>query len=295
MLLFTAEGLILSKVRTEYRQPGGIPLALYHGYLRWLATQDTHQQDRLIKTHGTCAVADGILTAQPALYARRAPGNTCLAALQSGRMGTIDQPINSSKGCGGVMRVAPVGLAVQDAEKAFRVGCESAAITHGHPTGYLAAGFLAALIARILAGDSLRQAVDASMGILETWPGHAECLRMVAQAVDLAERAEPSVATVEQIGAGWVAEEALAIGVYSALAGDEAFEKGVLLAVNHSGDSDSTGAITGNIMGALHGIGSVPQRWTAELELRDVIVEMANDLFDQVVKKMIVARMSRLT
>jgi len=277
--------LILSRVRKEYSENDQVTSAIYHAYLRWLYTQETTRQDQLVKTHGTCAVVDGILTGYRELFSRRAPGNTCLGSLRSGKMGTLAQPLNNSKGCGGVMRVAPVGLAIQDAEQAFRVGCESAAITHGHPTGYLAAGFLAALIAGILAGDSLRQAVDASMGILQTWPGHAECLKIVAKAVDLVERAEPSAETVEQIGAGWVAEEALAIGVYSALAGDKTFEKGVLLAVNHSGDSDSTGAITGNIMGALHGIGIVPQRWLGQLELRDVIDELAGDLYDRFAKE----------
>ena len=54
---------------------------------------------------------------------------------------------NDSKGCGGVMRVAPVGLYEQNPERAFDLACEIAAITHGHPTGCLAAGCLAAIIA----------------------------------------------------------------------------------------------------------------------------------------------------
>ena len=49
--------------------------------------------------------------------------------------------------------------------------------------------------------------------------------------------------------------------------------------VAHGGDSDSTGSITGNLLGAMHGIGALPERWLAQLELRDVIERVARDLF----------------
>jgi hypothetical protein len=49
-------------------------------------------------------------------------------------------------------------------------------------------------------------------------------------------------------------------------------------AVNITGDSDSTGAITGNILGAALGIEQIPARWLDTLELREVITEIADDL-----------------
>jgi len=63
-------------------------------------------------------------------------------------------------------------------------------------------------------------------------------------------------------------------------AGDD-FRKGVLLSVNHSGDSDSTGSITGNILGALYGLDIIPENWLIDLELNDLIGEITGDLFDQ--------------
>jgi hypothetical protein len=51
-----------------------------------------------------------------------------------------------------------------------------------------------------------------------------------------------------------------------------------MLAVNLTGDSDSTGAIAGNLLGALHGIDAIPRRWLEPLELRGAIEEMADDL-----------------
>ena len=40
----------------------------------------------------------------------RAPGNTCLSAVRAGVTGTVMHAINPSKGCGAVMRTAPIGL-----------------------------------------------------------------------------------------------------------------------------------------------------------------------------------------
>ena len=53
-----------------------------------------------------------LLLKVPELYARRASGNTCMSSIEAGRRGSIGTPLNSSKGCGGVMRVAPVGLSL---------------------------------------------------------------------------------------------------------------------------------------------------------------------------------------
>ncbi|WP_307801083.1 ADP-ribosylglycohydrolase family protein [Microbispora triticiradicis] len=62
---------------------------------------------------------------------------------------------------------------------------------------------------------------------------------------------------VESLGAGWVAEEALAIAVYCALAQPDPREA-LLLAVDHSGDSDSTGVVCGNILGPGTACGRCP-------------------------------------
>lgn len=74
------------------------------------------------------------------------------------------------------------------------------------------------------------------------------------------------------------AEEALGIAVYCALAAAGDFKRGVVLAVNHGGDSDSTGAITGNILGALLDVDAIPGRWLEQLEMREVIEQLADEL-----------------
>jgi ADP-ribosylglycohydrolase len=194
-------------------------------------------------------------------------------------MGTIEEPINDSKGCGGVMRAAPAGLIAHDVEEAFRLGCEIAALTHGHPSGYIASGFLAAVIHVVKDGGWLDDAVATSINLLKTYPRQEECLEAVERAVDLAQNSHSVPETIEKMGGGWIVEEALAISLYCAVVCKDDFKKGVLLAVNHSGDSDSTGAITGNILGCLLGASAIPFSWLDELELKDVIQEMGVDLF----------------
>ena len=281
MTLFTAEGLILSKVRQEYQGDDGVISAGYHALLRWLYTQETNLQDNLIQNHGTCSIIDGVLTGYQELFSLRAPGNSCLSSLKSGKMGTIGDPISNSKGCGGLMRMAPVGLAYDDPEKAFHFGCKLAALTHGHPTGYLAAGTFAALISLIISGYPLTDAIEDSTLILKTDKNHEETLRAIGNAVDISGKQTPEPEMIEEIGAGWIAEEALAISLYCSLVAEDDFKKGVLLSINHSGDSDSTGSIAGNILGALYGFDILPENWLSELELKELIEETVGDLFDQ--------------
>jgi ADP-ribosylglycohydrolase len=267
MTLFTAEALIRGLHRFEDRGLASHSAVARGAYLRWLATQG----DR-VKPPGD----PGWLVGVRELHARRAPGTTCLSALRAGGRGEPGKPANDSKGCGGVMRVAPVGLARFD--DPFRVGSELAAITHGHPTGHLAAGYFAQLVANLVGGAGLLGAAHAALDRLAAEPGHEETLRAVETALELSEKVEASPEVLEGLGGGWTAEEALAIGLYCALeAGD--FEHGVLLAVNHGGDSDSTGSIAGNLLGLIAGERGIPRRWLDALELRDVIATLADDLW----------------
>lgn len=58
------------------------------------------------------------------------------------------------------------------------------------------------------------------------------------------------------------------------------FEKAMLASVNHSGDSDSISAVTGNILGAYLGMSAVLEKFLNNLELKETILEIADDLFN---------------
>ncbi|MFZ4794444.1 MAG: ADP-ribosylglycohydrolase family protein [Blastocatellia bacterium] len=278
MTLFTAEGLLRAATRRRLTGDGEEIKLIYQSYLRWLHTQDHRSKSPYFEP----AQFDGWLITVKDLYSARAAGLTCLSALSWNEMGRIDKPLNNSKGCGGVMRVAPVGLVAKTAAEAFQLGCESAAITHSHPSGYFSSGCFAAIIFDLLHGSSLEAAIEAALHQLETPAnfGHEECSRAIHKALSLWRDPTivPSPEVLAWMGGGWVGEEALAISLYCALVAGDDFTRGLLLAVNHSGDSDSTGSITGNILGLTLGRQALPERWLAELELRDVIETVAIDL-----------------
>jgi ADP-ribosylglycohydrolase len=276
MTLFTVEALITAHAREREKGIGGAwSLLLRHAYERWLETQS--------KPAPGDNATDGLI-AEPWLYARRAPGNACLSGVAQmyapdpwleldGKPGPVNP---DSKGCGTVMRSAPFGL-VNRADAAFAMAARGAQITHGHPTGYYAAGALAAIVAHLVDGESLEGAVLRALRLLERHPAHEETSAALRGALDLAAEGSPTAEKIESLGAGWVAEEALAIGVYSALVASDV-KAALLLAVNHSGDSDSTGSICGNLLGARYGDHGLPHSWVQQVEGRATIAALADDL-----------------
>lgn len=271
MTLFTAEGLLRAA-------PGDDPVpALHRAYLRWLHTQQPESDFSV----------DGWLVSLPFLHAVRAPGNACMTGLRRQAHSYLAPsplgapgPVNpDSKGCGTVMRSAPFGLVGAGPDQAFATAVRAAQLTHGHPTGYFAAGAFAALIDRVLNGTPLPDALQDTITQLSAYPTAAETTAALTRAMQQSEH-PPAPEQVEKVGAGWIAEECLAIAVYCALiaarTGD--IRTALLLSVNHSGDSDSTGATTGNLLGTLHGLSALPMDWAGAVEGRDVLVQVADDL-----------------
>jgi ADP-ribosylglycohydrolase len=196
----------------------------------------------------------------------------------TGTFGTLDNRINDSKGCGGVMRAAPAGFFSGDIGHAFTTGAATAAITHGHPSGYWSAGALSAMVHGLLAGADLGAAIEAVRALLADAEGGGETAQALGAAVDLSRRGVPSPDDLEGLGGGWVGEEALAIAVAAALAADDiGVEAALELAVTHGGDSDSTGSVCGNLLGAQHGTKALPSAWIASVEGYDTIRRLAAD------------------
>jgi ADP-ribosylglycohydrolase len=267
MTLFTAEGLIRAMVRQTHKGTVDPPGVVAYAYQRWLHTQG-EKCDKYAMEKGS----RGWLVGVKGLRHRRAPGNTCLSALRAWNQ---DEAQNDSKGCGTVMRSAPFGFFEASGEMAFK----SAAITHGHPEAKSSAAIFAEIIRFLVRGYDLNKAVnDASAWDMDS----SLTSRLVVRSMQLAESDVAPEVAIKELGQGWVAEEALAIATYCTLKANGNFEIAVRLAVNHDGDSDSTGAIAGNIMGAAYGVQVIPERWLAAIELRDVIEQIATDMITEV-------------
>ena len=285
MTLFTAEGLTRAARAGASEQD--VPTFVWAAYRRWVATQG----ERI----GTDERAGGGLIDVPEMHHRRAPGLTCLAALGNADMPPGGVARNDSKGCGGVMRAAPAALAGHAAlglaGHPFETGSAVAALTHGHPTGYVAAGAFAHLVRLLLDGAPLASAAEDTLAFVRPRDPNGETTAALGGVLTLVSEGAPFVPETfarlggaswpSERGGAWVAEEALAGGLWAALSADGASDgirAALRLAATHSGDSDSTGSIAGNLLGAAHGETALPQDWVDGLDLVDVARATADTL-----------------
>ena len=299
MTLFTANGLLAGETRAKMKGIAAPPRNYVEkAYQDWLLTQEmtfeSYQKAEYLSTQKTSWLLD-----IPELFARRAPGNTCLAALRNLRrkkqeiQDYIHSPQNDSKGCGGVMRVAPAGLfQASSIEKLDYEGAQMAAITHGHSLGYMTGAVLTHIINRIVfpaPGDeeshekrSLKEIILEARDVTrELFKGDVYLKKLtdaIEKAIKLSENQEEDLKNIHELGEGWVAEETLAISLYCSLRYQNDFSAGIIAAVNHKGDSDSTGAVTGNILGAWLGYEQIEDKWKKDLELLEIILEIAGDI-----------------
>ena len=194
------------------------------------------------------------------------------------------------------MRVAPVALfglgegRFSDIEQMDRIAADAAEMTHQHPLGYIPAALMTHVVYRLATDDAptcdalvayVEEGLDTLDRLFSQHANSMEYMRMlVKKAFEMASSDLPAPEAVEIIGGGWVGEEALAIALYCAVKHFDDFERAMVAAVNHSGDSDSTGAITGNILGAAIGYDALPEFYKKDLELLDVILAVADDLWE---------------
>ena len=286
MTLFTADSLLIRTTRGMLRGIAASPASYcMHCYRAWLITQNENY-DCWVKGVKDVTQEYPWLIRVPGLHKRRAPGNTVLSVLNSKCEGSLNEPINDSKGCGGVMRVAPIGLYYEnmDIDTVAMYGAENAALTHGHDLGYIPAAALVYIINRIIYEENMKLEVIVDECILKMKtlfskkPHIGEFSSILKKAVKLSNACKNDIDAITEIGEGWVAEETLAIAIYCSLKYENSFEKAIIASVNHSGDSDSTGSVTGNIMGAIHGYKDIPEKFLDNLELRELVLEVADDL-----------------
>ena len=292
MTLFAAEAIIkwLSAQANGGADDSLRSYAL-QSHLDWLDTQQStfERTGKQFFPHG--------LMAERRMFACRAPGITCLSALHKRRNqkqtadSFIADKINNSKGCGGVMRVAPVGmLKYGEIRQIDNEGAEFAAITHSHSLGYMPAALLTHIIHSILysdAGNTLQDivedALDAVAGLFRDDAHIGELVEIIRLAIELSDNDARDLDNIHRLGEGWVAEEALAIAIYCCLRYSYDFSQCIITAVNHKGDSDSTGAIAGNIIGAYLGYDEIEEKWKEDLELSDVILGVADHLYSELI------------
>lgn len=291
------EFLKLDEIRKHYGANGILRLAPAFHHPAGVITDDTQMSiatARGLVASGSAAenqiILQSVWTAYKAWFDTqsvpsqcRGAGVTCSFALMSDTVGSRRDPTNKSAGCGGIMRVHPVGIALRnDPVRAFWLGIDSAALTHGDPDAYVPAGAFAALIACLVSGHDFPSAVGEMCRLVlglseEERRGTLQAVRVAFEATVSGDHGKVIDEKVGRCGAhpgGWLGHDALAIALYAARVAPGDPLQAVRIAVNHSGDSDSTGAITGAIVGAIHG----PEAFEKALRDQGVKLERKSEL-----------------
>ncbi|MDX3658966.1 ADP-ribosylglycohydrolase family protein [Streptomyces sp. ID05-26A] len=233
----------------------------------------------------------------------RAPGMTCLRACGGLAEGApwVEATIKGSKGCGANMRVTPVGLVPGlDLDVLAGVSQLQAAMTHGHPTA-LAASELTAYATRLLVDGAdladvpaalLARCAERRSLYLEEWLGSLwqmpgattpadfiargwdECVAALELLVAALARPDDGLDACLATGEGWIAEEALATGLYCAVRHAGNPVACLVRAARTSGDSDSIAALAGAFVGAAHGLDAWPADWVTRIEYADQLAAL---------------------
>lgn len=267
MTLYVLDGLLEWIEWANDGQMADPAASVWLACLRWWKTQNGRFPD------GAPQPPDRWIDAHTELHVQRAPGNACLSGLDRPDMGLLGDPSNpESKGCGTVMRSAPYGMVPRlEDHLVVSLARQGAVLTHGHPAAWTSSAAFALMISALMGGRSLQEAVRAGLDWLGQLPDKdpdGGTLAALQGAVSLAAggpqgpgTATPKTLLPSELGEGWVAEEALAIAVYSVLAtqagsatAHEHAERALRLAVTHGGDSDSTASLAGQLLGAHYGM-----------------------------------------
>jgi len=169
-------------------------------------------------------------------------------------------------GNGAIMRLAPVAIYFRgNAAEAGRSAARQARVTHTAAAALAAAELLAALLVVALrTGDP--EAVSRAAARAE----HPDL------AVRLAHRGK----TREWISSAPRAVDTLEAALWCLDRADN-FEAVVVDAVNLGGDSDTIGAVAGQLAGAIFGASAIPERWLTTLLSRDRLAGLARRLHAQ--------------
>ncbi len=209
----------------------------------------------------------------------RSPGNSCMRGVNNLKSGIhwSESGVVHSKGCGTAMRAAPIGLAYPHAIDALtNMASHVSLMTHGHPCATAGSFATAFLVARSLDGtntaDILVELIRKSARISEEFAKYIMRVPIVLGMEDLKD-------AHIMLGAGWVAEEAVAGAVYANIKHPYSFKDCVLEAANSGGDTDSKACIAGAIAGARLGRDALPTEWVEGVEDRTLLIDLAKKLF----------------
>ena len=284
MTIYTAQGLLYAgKKHCDY---GNTVREVHKSYLHWIASllpaedvlsryESMYPREELERNE---LLENG---ANPGLDKKMCRGGSTFRALLSGKLYSVSNPADEGVRCGTTMRSAPVAIyCYKNPSLAFRLGRDCAAITHGYASAYLAAGVMCMVIARLINGSEMEEAIEESLDYLKTQKDGEELYAVLRKGVDLSRHpSEKPLDDIQTIGLGWRADENLAIAFYCCLRFGRDVKSALLACVNHSGDSDSVAAVCGNMLGAYVGEEGLPSEFVESIQFKELLCQQANSLF----------------
>ena len=287
MALFTADGIIWAHSENVSNENGAVANYVFYSYQLWLYMQTRSiagsEYEWLFDKEQNPNMSS--LLKSKGLGKNRRLSDSNIDALfdaRNGVFGTLSRKLNDCTDAGAVKRVLPVGLFYgKNSDMAFRIGCDVGAITHSSPDGYLPCGVYAAIIAELMQGNNVDDAVNEAMVLLAAYPDNEKLYSALQKAVDLAndDDIEPREG-LDELGDGVSGISCLAIAVYSAILHQTNYKFAIALAANHDGDSSACGAITGGILGVWYGLKKLPKEWTKKVQYRTLLETVADVLYD---------------
>lgn len=170
----------------------------------------------------------------------------------------------NSNGNGSLMRILPLAIYLARADRAIRIetAMQASRLTHGHARCQVACALFVEIAAAVVRGDELARAIaDAQQtvapAVAERFPAESQNLARLFNS-DIASLPESSVS-----GSGYVID-CLEASLWCSLRA-RSYSDGVLAAVNLGEDTDTTGAVTGGLLGLRFGIDAIPTTWQHQL------------------------------
>jgi ADP-ribosylglycohydrolase len=206
-------------------------------------------------------------------------GNTVHSALR--RFERTGEPYCGSEdpmtaGNGSIMRLAPVPLFYADSpEEAVARAADSSRTTHAAREAVDACRYLAALMVGAIKGatkdELLGSMFEPVAGIWNREP-------LAPKVAEIARGSFLRKNPPEIRGTGYCVQSLEA--ALWAFGKGRSFEESVIIAVNLGDDSDTTGAVLGQLAGAYYGESGIPEHWRARLAMREVIEGFADRLWE---------------
>lgn len=267
----------------------------WQGYMQWAMKQINYPKEK--------ALIDSSIKwddlAKSFWFACGAGKGTLAALAQSG-YGSVAKPFeyeceisgkilkSPNLGCGGMMRIAPIAFLPYDDKKIFEIACENAAITHGGQSAYVATGITALFTHYAAKGKTAIEIIEATKETVKNYTnnplykdGIAESFKIIDHVASLPRKFDFEIMDNITVDLGYknrfLSAPVLANVTYAVLYADnkDKLKNAMVMSVNHAGDTDSVGAIAGNILGARFG---VVEEWTNKLQQKQEIIETASRL-----------------